>query len=144
MPKSSKLEALKTKLAVPKLPGVSMRDPRMVARIVVGVLLAANIAAGLIAFRPWADSPKQLEARLIDLRKQQIERRKEIDKLTILATKSDQARVEGDQFLAKYFLPRRTTSSTLVQELLGMAKSSKIKAKEHSFAFEGVEGSETL
>ncbi|MBI3209567.1 MAG: hypothetical protein HYZ37_11790 [Candidatus Solibacter usitatus] len=146
MPRSSKLSALKRSLLKVPLPVVkpSLQDPRLTARIVIGLLLLANIAAALFAFRPWADSQASLETQLASLRKQQVQTKARIEQLKALVKKSEQARKEGDQFLAKYFIGRRTAASTLVGELTRMAKSSGIKPKEHSFAFEQVEGSDTM
>lgn len=153
MPRSSKitdslgalkLGALKGKLSGNGLTKASMRDPRVTARIVLGILLLANIVAALFAFRPWEDSPEQLEMKLADLKKQQLQRKQQIDRLTVLTTKSEKASKEGELFLTKFFLGRRTASSTLVNELITMSKASGIKPKEHSFAFEPIEGSDDL
>jgi len=143
MPKSSKLKALKTKIvSLPVRP--AGHDPRLTARIIVGLLLLANVVAAVFAFRPWEDSPLQVEQRIIDARKQSMQRRANIERLKILVAKSEKARKEGEQFMSKYFLTRRTAASTLVSELTGMAKASGIKPKEHSFAFEQVEGSDNI
>lgn len=144
MAKSSKLKALKSKLAVNLPVRPAVRDPRTTGRIIVGVLLVANLVAGLLAFRPWAETPLELEQQIVDLRKQAVQRRAEIERLKTLVAKSEKARVEGDKFLAQFFLGRRTAASTLISELNNMAKSSGIKTKEHSFAFEAVEGTDVL
>ncbi len=144
MPKNSKLKELKSKLAVNLPVRPTVRDPRMTGRIIVGVLLVANIVAGLFAFRPWAETPLELEQQILDLRKQAVQRRAEIERLKVLVTKSEKARVEGDKFLGQFFLGRRTAASTLISELNNMAKASGIKTKEHSFAFEPVEGTDSM
>lgn len=143
MPKSSKLEALRSKLKVGAGSNVG-RDPRVVARLVLGVLVLANLVAAAVAFRPWSASPEQIETQLLQIRQQQMQRRAQIERLRILEKKAEKARKEGDQFLEKYFLARRTASSTLVSELNAMAKAAGIKPKDHSIAFEPVEGSDTL
>ncbi len=120
------------------------RDPRTVARVVLGVLTAANVIAAIAAFRPWADSVETLETQSNDLRKQHTQNRQQIDRLKLLTGKSEKARLEGDRFLAGYFLTRRTAASTLVSELNDMAKAAGIKPREHAFAFEPIEGSENL
>ncbi|MBI4902773.1 MAG: hypothetical protein HY820_04010 [Acidobacteria bacterium] len=141
----AKLRALKDKLKSVPLPvRPQLRDPRTTARIVLGVLLAANAIAAAFAFRPWADSPLKLERDLIGLRKNQITTRTDIEKLKLLVKKSDQARIEGDKFLGTYFLGRRVAASTLASELTGMAKGAGIRPKEHSFGFEPIEGSDSL
>lgn len=146
MAKNSKLRALKSKLSstvsLPVRP--TLRDPRLTGRIVVGVLLAANLVAGLLAFRPWTETPLELEQQILDLRKQSAQKRTDIERLKLLVAKSEKARVEGDKFLSQFFLGRRTAASTLISELNNMAKASGIKTKEHSFAFEAVEGTDVL
>lgn len=148
MPRSSKitasLGAIKGKLSSVGVTKSSMRDPRITARVILGILLLANIVAALFAFRPWEDSPEQLEIKLADLKKQQLQRKVQIDRLTVLTTKSEKASKEGEQFLSKFFLSRRTAASTLVNELITMSKASGIRPKEHSFAFEPIEGSDDL
>lgn len=146
MPRSSKLSELKSKITekVPLKAHHVTADPQTTGRIIVGILLAANVVAALFAFRPWAETPLQLEEQLVSLKKQQVTTKTRIGQLRILTTKSEKARNEGDQFLGKYFLGRRTAASTLVSELTSMAKDSGIKPKEHSFAFEGIEGTDTL
>ncbi|MBL8179494.1 MAG: type 4a pilus biogenesis protein PilO [Bryobacterales bacterium] len=144
MPRNSKLKALQSKLAVNLPARPAVRDPRNRGRIIVGVLLLANIVAGLFAFRPWAETPLELEQQIIDLRKQAVQRRAEIERLKVLVSKSETARVQGDKFLAQFFLGRRTAASTLISELNNMAKASGIKTKEHSFAFEPVEGTDAM
>jgi type IV pilus assembly protein PilO len=143
MPKSYRLTVFKDGLGGGVRPGAG-RDPRLLARLVLGTLLLANLIVATIAFRPWADSPEQLESQLVTLRRQQVERKQQIERLRILTAKSEKARTEGDRFLASYFLGRRTAASSLVSELNTMAKASGIKPKDHSFAFEPVEGSDTL
>lgn len=146
MPRSSKLNEIKSKIAA-KVPIKAQHvtgDPRTTGRIIVGILLAANVLAALFAFRPWAETPLQLEQQLVSLKKQQVSTKTRIGMLRILTTKSEKARNEGEQFLGKYFLGRRTAASTLVSELTNMAKDSGIKPKEHSFAFEGIEGTDNL
>jgi type IV pilus assembly protein PilO len=145
MPRSSKLGKLKEKIAA-KVPLAKpvVADVRNTARVIVGTLLVANLIAALFAFRPWAETPLELEEQLVNIRKQSIQTKLRIGQLEMLTKKSAQALNEGDGFMGKYFLGRRTAASTLVSELNSMAKAAGIKPKEHSFAFEGVEGSDTI
>ncbi|MCC6363876.1 MAG: hypothetical protein IT165_10150 [Bryobacterales bacterium] len=144
MPKSSKLNALKSKIAAVNIPKPAERDPRAAARIVLGILIAANAAVALLVYRPWAASPQELQQQLITARQKAIQTRARIEQLKVLVRKSEQAVKEGESFMNTYFLGRRTAASTLVSELSTMAKASGITPKEHSFAFDAVEGSDTL
>jgi len=53
-------------------------------------------------------------------------------------------RGEGDKFMNKYFLPRRTAYSTIMSDLNDLANQSKVTPKESSNIIEEVEGSDTL
>lgn len=120
------------------------RDPRLYLRVILGVLLAANLGAALVAFKPWGDSPEEVERKVSAMRTQYVQRQAALERLKALVAKSDKARTEGEKFLSQYFMSRRTASSTIVNELVSIAKETGIKPKEHSFLFEPVEGSDTL
>jgi hypothetical protein len=61
-----------------------------------------------------------------------------------LVEKVQTARQQGDQFLAKYFMDSRTTSSQIDEELLKDAKESGIRQLPTSYEHEAIEGSDTL
>jgi type IV pilus assembly protein PilO len=120
------------------------KDPRLLMRAVIGVLLVASAAAaGLLLFPPGG-SADDLERRLAELQAQTASKR------TLLATTRqhvaavEKGRSEGEQFLSTYFLTRRTAYSTLLSELVEAADRAKIKPKEHAYATEPIEGSDTL
>jgi type IV pilus assembly protein PilO len=119
-------------------------DPRIVMRIVLGVLLLANVAAALVLFRPWADSPEELERKLGQLRSEIKPSEAAVERLRTLVEKSRQAHIEGDSFMGEYFMDRRTASSTIIIELKEAATDAGIQQQEHTFAYEPIEGSEDL
>jgi hypothetical protein len=53
-------------------------------------------------------------------------------------------RGEGDKFMSKYFLPRRTAYSVILGELDQIADQAKVTPKEGNYTLEPVEGSDTL
>jgi hypothetical protein len=61
-----------------------------------------------------------------------------------LAGKIEIGRGEGDNFMGKYFLPRRTVYSVVLAELEQVANQAKVTVKETAYAIEPVEGSDTL
>jgi Tfp pilus assembly protein PilO len=119
-------------------------NARVVARLVLGVLVVANLIAAVIVLKPWAGSADSLEQQAASLRKQLRKKQIEVGKLRSVANKVQSARTDGDNFMDSYLLSRRTVSSTLVEELDQMARKAGIKQKEVTFAFEPVEGSEAL
>src|SRR5581483_11650231 len=91
-----------------------LKDPRVLMRVIIGTLLAANLVAAVLAFKPFGGSAD-------DLRREQAALRRQLDDLqTRLATtrrlvnKVESARQEGDNFLEQYVSDRRTTFSALV------------------------------
>ncbi len=121
-----------------------VREPRLLVRLVLGVLLAANLAAALLLFRPWAESPEEMEARLGRLRAEIQRKEQNVARLETLVEKSRKAREQGDAFLAAYFLDRRTASSTIISELRDTAAKAGIEQQEQTFSFEPIEGSDNL
>jgi len=142
MPRSSRLKSL---FGQKRKGGSGQgRDPRTPVRAALGLLLAANVAAALLLFRPWGGSADDLERQLGELRRQVRQRQAAAQGLRSLASKVEKARTEGDAFMTSYFIDRRTASSTIIAELGRAAKDAGIQPKEHAFVFEPIEGSETL
>jgi hypothetical protein len=120
------------------------RDPRLVLRIVLGTLVALNlIAAGFVLFPPGG-SAEQMEQQLAALQSQVASQSKKLETTRQHVGAVEKGRSQGDQFLAGYFLSRRSAYSTLLGELGEAAQQSQIKAREHSYATEPIEGSDTL
>jgi Tfp pilus assembly protein PilO len=120
------------------------RDPRIAARVLLGILAAANlVAAALIVFPPGG-SADELERQLATLQSQATSQRAQLERTRQHAAAVEKGREEGDQFLGNYFLARRTAYSTLLSELVSAADESKIKPKEHAYSTEPIEGSDAL
>ncbi len=118
--------------------------PETLWRIVLGVLVAANlVAAGLVMYPPGG-SADELERQRISLQAQATTRRAQLAQTERHAAAVEKGRAEGDNFLGDYFLARRTAYSTLLTELVAAADEAKIKPKEHAYATEPIEGSDTL
>jgi Tfp pilus assembly protein PilO len=115
-----------------------------ITRLCLSVLLAANLVAGYFVLRPMGGSPAELREQLNDMRTQLRQRQMVLDRTRLLASKIEAGRGQGDEFLAKDFLPRRLASSTIVSELNDAATKAKVKPKESSAGFEPIEGSDSL
>jgi hypothetical protein len=113
-------------------------------RVVLGVLLAANlIAAGILLFPPGG-SAEDLEKELASLQGQATTKRALLDRTREHLAAVELGRSEGDQFLSNYFLPVRARAEMLLSQLGNAAKDSKIKAREASISMEPIDGSDTL
>ena len=126
------------------LKGLPMKDPRVIMRAVIGALLAVNLAAAVLAFKPFGGSAEDLGREHEALRGQLAAAQARLAASKRLVDKVQAARSEGDQFLDKYVSDRRTTFSTLVDELNRTAKESGVKPKDATMTLEAVEGSDTL
>jgi len=124
--------------------GVAIKDPRVAMRAVIGVLLAANLAAAVMAFNVFGGSAEDLRRQRETLRGQLAQLQGRLATSKRLVDKVDTARQQGDQFLAKYVIDQRTLSSVILEELTRVATQSGIKMGQVQIAQEPVEGSDTL
>ncbi len=113
-------------------------------RIALGVLLLATIGAAWILMYPPGGSADELQQQLAALESQTATRRVLLASTRQHVAAVEQGRTEGDKFLSEYFLARRTAYSTLLSELVDAADRAKIKPKEHAYATEPIEGSDSL
>ena len=119
-------------------------NPRAVIRLVLGVLIAANLVAGYFVIRPIGGSPQELREQAAAMRNQIQQQQTALGRTSSLSSKIESGRNEGDQFMSKYFLPRRTAYSTIMADLDGLASQTKVTPKEGAYAIEPIEGSDTL
>jgi hypothetical protein len=117
------------------------KEPRIVARAVIGVLLAANLVASVIAFKPFGGSADDLRRQEAALNQQLVSLRARVEKDKQLVAKMQNARKDTDQFLAKYVTDIRFGSSTLLSELDRIANEAGVKPLNSSYAEQEVEGS---
>ncbi len=75
------------------------KDARLTARVVLGVLVAANLVAAAALFRPWGGSPEQLQQQLTALRGRVQQSRATAQRLNTLVRTVEKTRAESDQFL---------------------------------------------
>ena len=113
-------------------------------RVALGVLLLATLGAAWIVMYPPGGSADDLQRQLAALESQTATRRALLASTREHVAAVEQGRTEGDKFLNEYFLARRTAYSTLLSELIDAADRAKIKPKEHAYATEPIEGSDSL
>jgi len=127
-----------------KLSGSSIRDPRVVTRAVVGLLLVANLVVALIAWKPFGGSADDLRREQASLRGQLAALQARVTNGKRLVSKVETARKEGDQFLEKYVTERRVLTSTVQEELNRMAKEAGGAYLPITMNGDPIEGSDTL
>jgi type IV pilus assembly protein PilO len=140
MPKSSKL-ALAPKI---RLKSMSLKDPRIVMRALIGVLLAANLVAAVIAFKPFGGSADDLRRDQAHLSAQLRQLQANLEKSRQHVAKIEIARTEGDEFLDKYIMEKREAPAIMVEELSKAADAAGVRVLPDTFAYQEIEGSDTL
>ena len=123
---------------------LNLKDPRVLVRLGLGVLLLANLVVAVIAFKPWGGSAEDLAREKVNLEQQLTSARARLGQSKALVTKAERARKEGDLFLAEYTTDRRTTFSSLFTELQRIAKESGVQPRPASYQLDQVEGSDSL
>jgi hypothetical protein len=125
-----------------KLGGPS--NPRSVIRLVLGLLAAANLVAGYFVLRPLGGSSEELRQQVAEMRTQIRQQQGTLERTRLMTGKIEIGRGEGDKFMGKYFLPRRSAYSIVMAELNDLANQAKVTAKESANSIEPVDGSDTL
>jgi type IV pilus assembly protein PilO len=129
---------------MPKDFKAAIKDPRIVMRAIMGVLLAANLVAAVIAIKPFGGSAE-------DLRRDQADKRRRLAALQLhlantkrMVDKAENARRDGDEFIGNYFTDRRTAYSTVIGELQRMEQEAGIKLRQDNLELNPIEGSDSL
>src|SRR3954453_10659234 len=125
-------------------PAINVKDPRILMRGIIGLLLAANLAAAVVAIKPFGGSADDLRREQQMLTAQLTRAQQQLAGSKRLVDKVEQARSEGDHFLDKYFTDTQTTAAMILTELNTTAREAGIKMGQAQFNRENIEGSETL
>ncbi|HLH42592.1 MAG TPA: type 4a pilus biogenesis protein PilO [Bryobacteraceae bacterium] len=128
----------------PVSPTAVARSPKTIARVVVGLLLAANLVAAAWVLFPPGGSAEELQREAAALQAQISADQALLERTRQHVAAVEKARDSGDEFLAAYFLASRTAYSTLLSELSEAASRSKIKQREYAYSTEPIEGSDEL
>jgi Tfp pilus assembly protein PilO len=126
------------------LNSTAAKNSSMLWRIVLGFLVAANVAAIWFVLNPVGGSPEQLEQQLTTLKTQVAAKSAILKRARTHVIAVEKGRTQGDQFLDSFFLARRTAYSTLLTELLTAADQAQIKPREHAYSTDPIEGSDNL
>src|SRR5690349_10410989 len=121
----------------------ALKNPRFVMRVIIGTLLAANLVAAVLAFKPFGGSADDLQREQMKLRTQLTQLQERIASTHRMVDKVQKARREGDDFLGKYFTDRRTTYSTVIGELATTAQTAGIKPRVVGVELNAIDGSDS-
>ena len=120
------------------------KEPRIVLRAIIGTLLAANLVAAVIAFKPFGGSADNLRRQEAALSQQLTSLRARVEKDKQLVAKMQNARKDTDQFLTKFVTDVRVGTSTLAIELDRIGSEAGVKLLNTTFGEQDIEGSDGM
>ncbi len=123
---------------------VRFKDPRVLMRALIGVLLAANLAMAVVAFKPFGGSADDLRREQQTLSAQLRALQLKLEASKSLVAKVEIARTEGDEFLSRYVIPARSMAETTLSEMYKAATEAGIRALPSVTSTDPIEGSDTL
>jgi Tfp pilus assembly protein PilO len=139
MPKNFKLPS------IPKLPALgALKDTQVLIRLLLGILVAANLVAAGFAFHLFDDSPEQIARQVQSTNQQVLSQIVKLNQTRMHAGKVEKGREEGTKFISTYMTGRRKTYSTIISEIDGMSNFAGMRSKEWNIGLDAVKGSETL
>jgi hypothetical protein len=115
-----------------------------VARIVLGLLVVLNLVAAWLVLYPPGGSAETLEQDLVRLQAQLKQSKTRLEETTKHADSVEKGRGGADEFLDKYFVPRRAAPATFLTELDQIAQRAGIKERGNQYSADVIEGSEEL
>lgn len=139
----SKLQ-LVSKLPRFTFPLASLKDTRVLVRLLLGMLLAANLIAAGFAFHLFDDSPEQLARQVQSMRQQVVGAIVKLNRTRQIAGKVGKGREEGSKFIETYMTSRRATYSTILTELNQTAAQANMKAKDALIGLDAIQGTDSL
>jgi len=122
----------------------SFKDPRVVMRILIGLLLAGNLGVAVFALHPFGGSAEDLRREQQRLNTVLAKMRAHLEQTKKQSLKIQKARAEGDKFLARYFMDAGAASADIDGELQKMGTEAGIKRGPANFDRQPIEGSDDL
>jgi Tfp pilus assembly protein PilO len=127
------------------LPSASWKEPKVLVRAGLAILLLANLVVAAIAFNIVGQSPQSLEQDLLSANARLHAEQARLQRSRLLTANVGKGKTEGETFLASYFTKRRITYSTILNEINETAKSSGLKQQEGTIApLDPIEGTDDL
>lgn len=128
-----------------KSSNLNFREPQVLVRAALGVLLAANLVVAAFAFHLVGESPSDLDAQLASLRSTFRSAQVRLNKSRALVRNMDIGRDQGNKFEVSYMTPRRHTFGPLDDELNRLAKETGMKIGTVNYSLpDPIEGSNDL
>jgi type IV pilus assembly protein PilO len=131
---------LRAGLSLPR----GLKDPRVGMRALIGLLLLANVVMAVVALHPFGGSADDLARQQTGKQAQLAALAARIRSTRQLVDKVEVARQAGDDFLYKYFMDSKSTTSDIWSELQRIATESGVDLQQGTYELSDVEGSDTM
>jgi Tfp pilus assembly protein PilO len=126
-------------------PAAALKEPKVLVRAGLGVLLVANLVAAMFAFHLFGASPEAINNELAATRLRLLAAQTRLSRSRTLAGRIDKGREESATFLTSYLTTRRHTYSSIISEITQTAKTAGMNMKEATIApLDAIEGSDDL
>jgi type IV pilus assembly protein PilO len=125
--------------------GVGWKEPQVIVRIALGLLLAANLVAAGFALNVFGSSPEVLNQALVSAEARLQADQARLARSRVLTSSIGRGKSESDTFLANFFTGRRNTYSSIIGEITETAKTAGMKTQDGTIApLDPIEGSDDL
>jgi hypothetical protein len=122
----------------------SFKDVKVQLRVLLGLLLSANLIAAGLAFHLFDGSPEQLARQLQSKRQEILAQVMKLNYNRMIANLVATGRDEGAKFISRYMTSRRATYSTIISELNQLASTAGMKPKDAVIGLEAIQGTDSL
>jgi type IV pilus assembly protein PilO len=123
----------------------SLKEPAVLVRGALGLLLLANLIAAMFAFHVFGTSPAEIDASVVAARSRLAAEQVRLTRSRRLTGNIDKGRTESEAFLATYATSRRHTYSTIISEINQTSKLAGMSMKEQTISpLDPIEGSDDL
>ena len=121
------------------------KEPKVLVRLALGILLTANLVAAGFAFNLFGSSPEALNQALVVAEARLQGDQSRLNRSRLLTSNIGRGKTESDTFLTTYLTGRRRTYSTIMSEITETAKTAGMKIQEYTIApLDPIEGSDDL
>jgi len=129
---------------IPAFDAAALSEPKVIVRVILGTLFAANLIAAAFAFHWFDTSPDSVNQQLLVAQSSQLTEQARLLKTRTLASHIAHGKAEGETFLTSSMTSRRRAYSTIIGEITDVAKAAGMKNGGGTIALEPVIGSEDL
>jgi Tfp pilus assembly protein PilO len=128
----------------PALDFAALTEPKILVRLLLGILFVANLTAAGFAFHWFDASPDAVNQQLLAAQAQHLTENARLLKTRALAKNITRGKEQGENFVATSMTSRRRTYSTIIGEITDTAKAAGMTKAGGTISLEPIAGSDDL